>query len=127
MKRSPLIDEADIAAYQRDGVVALHALFSPDWIERLRAGIERNLAEPSEFAGEHGEGQGKFFDDYCNWERIPEYLAFVYESPAAEIAAAVMRSETAQFFHEHVLVKESGTVKRTPWHQDASYYCVDGD
>jgi ectoine hydroxylase-related dioxygenase (phytanoyl-CoA dioxygenase family) len=78
------------------------------------------------WAGEHGEGQGKFFDDYCNWERIPEYRSFVYESPAAAIAAAVMQSPTAQFFHEHVLVKEPGTVKRTPWHQDAPYYCVDG-
>ncbi len=35
-------------------------------------------------------------------------------------------SPIAQFFHEHVLVKEPGTIKRTPWHQDASYYCVDG-
>ncbi len=120
------IDEADIAQYQRDGVHVLRGLFSQDWIEALRVGVERNMAEPGEFAGEHGEGEGKFFDDYCNWQRIPEYRAFVYDSPAAAIAAAVMRSETAQFFHEHVLVKEPGTVKRTPWHQDTPYYCVDG-
>ena len=29
-------------------------------------------------------------------------------------------------FHDHVLVKEPGTPKPTPWHQDMPYYCVDG-
>jgi ectoine hydroxylase-related dioxygenase (phytanoyl-CoA dioxygenase family) len=116
----------DIAAYARDGVCVLRGVFTAQWLNALRSGVERNLAEPGPWAGEHGEGQGKFFDDYCNWERIPEYRSFVYESPAAAIAAAVMQSPTAQFFHEHVLVKEPGTVKRTPWHQDAPYYCVDG-
>jgi ectoine hydroxylase-related dioxygenase (phytanoyl-CoA dioxygenase family) len=126
METSPNIGEREIEAYRRDGVLVLRRLFSEDWIERLRAGVEKNLAEPGKWAGEHGEGRGKFFDDYCNWQRIPEFHAFVVESPAAEIAARVMRSPIAQFFHEHVLVKEPGTVKRTPWHQDAPYYCVDG-
>ena len=30
-------------------------------------------------------------------------------------------------FHDHVLVKEPGTSKATPWHQDAPYYFVDGE
>jgi len=121
-----LVGEDDVAGYQRDGVGVLRGLFAGDWLDTLRDGVERNLAEPGPYAGEHGEGQGRFFDDYCNWERIPEYRAFVYESPAAAVAAAVMQSPSAQFFHEHVLVKEPGTAKRTPWHQDAPYYCVDG-
>jgi len=39
-----------------------------------------------------------------------------------------MQSPSAQFFHEHVLVKEPDTAKpkRTLWHQDAPCYCVDG-
>ena len=37
-----------------------------------------------------------------------------------------MQSRTAQFFHDHVLVKEPGTQKPTPWHQDIPYYFVDG-
>ena len=37
-----------------------------------------------------------------------------------------MRSATAQIFHDHVLVKEPGTPKPTPWHQDAPYYFVEG-
>ena len=37
-----------------------------------------------------------------------------------------MQSKKVNVFHEHVLVKEIGSTKRTPWHQDQSYYCVNG-
>ena len=33
------------------------------------------------------DGSAPFFQDLCNWQRIPEFEAFVYRSPAAEIAA----------------------------------------
>ena len=45
--------------------------------------------------------------------------------PAAQISAELMQSETAQVFHDHVLVKEPGTSKPTPWHQDGPYYFVE--
>ena len=37
-----------------------------------------------------------------------------------------MKSEKVQIFHDHILVKEPGTSKPTPWHQDAPYYFVEG-
>ncbi|MDP7611509.1 MAG: phytanoyl-CoA dioxygenase family protein, partial [Nitrospinaceae bacterium] len=69
---------------------------------------------------------GNFFGDYCNWARIPEYRSFFFDSPAGEMAAELMQSETVRIFHEHVLVKEPGTSNPTPWHHDQPYYCVDG-
>ena len=36
-----------------------------------------------------------------------------------------MNSKKVNLFHEHVLVKEKDQ-KRTPWHQDQGYYCVNG-
>lgn len=120
-----MIDEADIAAFQRDGAIAVRGAFI-DWLDVIAAGIERNMENPSEYASENAVTQGRFFDDYCNWPRIPEFERVIRESPAAELAARVMRSDTAQIFHDHVLVKEPGTPKPTPWHQDAPYYFVDG-
>jgi len=32
-----------------------------------------------------------------------------------------------KFYHEHVLNKEPGTEKPTPWHHDQSYYPINGD
>lgn len=123
----PLLTESDIEAFQRDGVVLIRGLFA-DHVDTLRAGIERNLREPGPYAAENlkpGEG-GRFFDDYCNWQQIPEFVDVIHHSPAAEVAADLMRSNSVQMFHDHVLIKEPGTSKPTPWHQDGPYYFVEG-
>jgi len=121
-----MIDKSQITAFQRDGVVMLPGVMR-EWVEVMRAGVARNLAEPSEFANENGVTEGRFFDDYVNWQRIPEFERIVRESPAAQIAAEIMQSQSAQFFHDHVLVKEAGTPTPTPWHQDGPYYFVEGE
>lgn len=46
---------------------------------------------------------GKFYDDYCNWQRIDGYRSFVFNSPGAAIVGALMRSNEVRFYHEHVL------------------------
>ena len=38
-----------------------------------------------------------------------------------------MNSDRVQLFHEHILVKEPGTSKETPWHQDNPYYFITGN
>ncbi|MEM7170333.1 MAG: phytanoyl-CoA dioxygenase family protein [Pseudomonadota bacterium] len=113
--------------FARDGAVCLRGLFE-DWVETIAAGIEYNMTEPGPYAAENttADDSGRFFDDYCNWPRIPEFRHLVEESPAAAVAAAIMGSRSAQVFHDHVLVKEPGTTKETPWHQDSPYYFVEG-
>jgi len=124
----PLITQDHIDSYQRDGAVLIRGLFR-DQVDTLRKGVETNMTEPGEYAAENlkaGEG-GRFFDDYCNWRRIPEFEDVIRTSPAAEVAADLMQSNAVQVFHDHVLVKEPGTSKPTPWHQDAPYYFVEGE
>ena len=122
-----LVTQSDIDTFQRNGVVLIKGLFR-DHVDTLRQGIERNMQDPGPYAAENlkdGEG-GRFFDDYCNWSRIPEFEEVIRTSPAAEVAADLMHSQRVQLFHDHILVKEPGTSKPTPWHQDAPYYFVDG-
>ncbi|PID59583.1 MAG: phytanoyl-CoA dioxygenase [Gammaproteobacteria bacterium] len=123
----PLITQTHIDDYQRDGVVLIKGLFA-DQVDTIRAGIERNMAEPGPYASENlkDNESGRFFDDYCNWTRIPEFEEVIRHSPAAEVAADLMQSNRVQVFHDHVLVKEPGTSKATPWHQDSPYYFVEG-
>ncbi len=100
-----LLTQDDIDTFQRDGVVLIKGLFK-DHVEKIRKGIERNMAEPGPYAAENlkeGEG-GRFFDDYCNWTRIPEFEDAIRNSPAAEVAADLMQSNKVQVFHDHVLV-----------------------
>ncbi len=122
-------DPDDIAAFQRDGAVRLKGAFA-DWVAPLARGLARNLAAPEAYAfpcesTAAGEA-GRFFDSYCNWQRIPEYRDYVLTSCAAAMAGRFMGARRAQFFHEHVFLKEPGTQRATPWHQDLPYYCVDG-
>ena len=53
-----------IAAFERDGAVALKGYFA-DWVEVLRAGIARNMAEPSAdvkiYKGRDGGGRFRAF------------------------------------------------------------------
>jgi ectoine hydroxylase-related dioxygenase (phytanoyl-CoA dioxygenase family) len=121
------IADADIAAFRDDGAVLLRGVFA-DWVETLRMGIERNIAAPSPdvriYTG--AGGKGRFFGDYCNWERIPEYRDFIFNSPAARLGAQLMGSRSVRLFHEHVLVKEPDADVPTPWHHDQPYYNIDG-
>jgi ectoine hydroxylase-related dioxygenase (phytanoyl-CoA dioxygenase family) len=117
-----------IADFRNHGAVAIKGVFK-DWVAVLRAGIARNMAEPSAdvkiYQGK--DGGGRFFGDYCNWDRIPEYKDFIFNSPVADIGRQLMGSKTVRLFHEHVLVKEASAGVATPWHQDQPYYCVDGN
>jgi ectoine hydroxylase-related dioxygenase (phytanoyl-CoA dioxygenase family) len=123
----PLITQADIETFQNEGVVLIKNLFA-NYVEDLREGLAFNMKNPGPYAAENlskGE-RGRFFDDYCNWNRIPEFKKVIFEGPAGAVAADLMKSEKVQIFHDHILVKEPGTSKPTPWHQDAPYYFVEG-
>jgi len=123
-----LVSAQNVETFQREGVVCLRQVFDQRWRDLVADGILRNLAEPSAYAQNlKTDGDtGQFFGDYCNWRRIPEFRAYVYDSPAAPIAAQLMQSKKVIFYHEHLLIKEPGTQKQTPWHQDQPYYPVDG-
>ncbi len=121
------VSGADVDRFQADGVLLVPGAFR-DWVDALRAGVEQNIASPSRLERSYrpADGSAMFFQDYCNWQRIAEFRGFVFESPAAALAARLMRSRSARFFHDHVLVKEPGSSIPTPWHQDQPYYCVEG-
>lgn len=126
--RSSTAAEAQWARYRRDGAICLRGVFR-DWVDVLNAGIERNMAEPGPDACfNRGETADElFFTDYCNWQRIPEFEAFVTESPAAEIAGRCMNSRTSRLFIEQVIVKQGGVALATPWHHDMPYLNVAGE
>jgi ectoine hydroxylase-related dioxygenase (phytanoyl-CoA dioxygenase family) len=120
------IDQASVDAFKRDGAVVLRGAFA-DWTERLGQGVAQVMADPSPLERSYrAPASSPFFQDLCNWRRIPSFKDFVLHSAAAQIAAELMGSREARFFHDHVLVKEPGTAIVTPWHQDLPYYCVAG-
>ena len=122
------MDKEKINFYQEKGVVVLRNIIDKYWLDRLSAGIKKNFSYPSKYkcVYEKNEGKELFYDDYCNWQKILEYKDFLFNSGIANIASKLMNSKKVNLFHEHVLIKEPGAKKKTPWHQDQSYYCVEG-
>ena len=123
-----MIDRNVSNEFQENGVVLLKQVVDLEWIDELKKGIKYNFENPSEHKCVYEEINGKeiFYDDYCNWQRIKEYKNFIFNSNISKIAGLLMQSKKVNLFHEHVLVKEKGSKKRTPWHQDQGYYCVEG-
>jgi ectoine hydroxylase-related dioxygenase (phytanoyl-CoA dioxygenase family) len=121
------ISAETIASYQNDGAILLKGIFN-DFVEDARQAIEENKANPSwrERTYHPDDGSSPFFQDYCVWDNFDGYRKLVTASPMAKIAANLMESKTARFFHDHILVKEPGNSNVTPWHQDQPYYLVEG-
>jgi ectoine hydroxylase-related dioxygenase (phytanoyl-CoA dioxygenase family) len=117
-----------IEDFRRDGAVRVRGAFTPDEVALVERGIERNLAEPSERAlvASRDDDAGRFVEDFCNWQRVPEYEQFIRDSRAAAIAGQLMGTRQVRLYHDHMLVKEPGTRQRTPWHQDQPYYNIAG-
>ncbi len=63
-----LLQAAEVGQFRADGAVCVRGLLR-DWVDTVRAGIDRNMAEP----GPHVEilrgpsGAGRYFGDYLNW------------------------------------------------------------
>jgi ectoine hydroxylase-related dioxygenase (phytanoyl-CoA dioxygenase family) len=122
------VAQSDIDAFQRDGAVCLRQVLSAEDIALLRRGIDANLACPSARAkvASQPDDPGRFVEDFCSWQENAHYRRFIFESPLASIAGALMQSRSVRLYHDHMLTKEPGTRQRTPWHQDQPYYNISG-
>jgi ectoine hydroxylase-related dioxygenase (phytanoyl-CoA dioxygenase family) len=110
------------------GVVCIRGLFSPAEIGTLKEAIDYNIAHPGPLAGTASSDTdtGRFFEDFCNWQRIPGYRQVIFDSKLPEVAARLMKSATVRLYHDHLLVKEPRTKQVTPWHQDLPFYNISG-
>src|SRR4051794_481206 len=108
MAPAPLVPREIVDAYRRDGAVCVRAAFATADLALAEAAIEENLAHPSNRAlvASRPDDPGRFFEDFCNWQCLPELERLVRASPAAAIAGELMGSEHVRFYHDHVLVKE---------------------
>ena len=88
-----ILTQKMIEDYQNDGVVFIPGMFKQS-VEKLRNGIEQNMKEPGPYATEnlHAHELGRFFDDYCNWNRIQTFYEVIQQPFIAEIAAQIGRA-----------------------------------
>jgi ectoine hydroxylase-related dioxygenase (phytanoyl-CoA dioxygenase family) len=115
-----LISESQIEEFEAAGAICLRGLFGMDWITRVRGAVERALAADS------AESRPAFQLRHSLAAQDADVRAFVFESPAAEIARRLMRSRTVRYYFDQMFVKEPGAEAPTPWHHDQPYWPAAG-
>jgi ectoine hydroxylase-related dioxygenase (phytanoyl-CoA dioxygenase family) len=122
------ITPSEITTYHREGVVLLPSMFDDEWIRLLKNGLSANCANPSSRSrvwDRDAAGRTMFYDSQA-WQGINEYRQFIFDSPAAHIAAQLMGSAAINFYFDAVFVRSPGSQFATPWHQDEPYWSVEG-
>ncbi|MCC3304043.1 phytanoyl-CoA dioxygenase family protein [Sneathiella sp. HT1-7] len=123
------VTDEEIRTFQEDGVVCLRGFFNMDWIKRLRDLIDEDIANPSGMVKSiDAEGAtGFFFGDTFVCHHLDGFKDAVFNSPASQIAASVLKANKVNLLFDQILVKEPDTSTPTPWHQDYTYWPVAGD
>jgi ectoine hydroxylase-related dioxygenase (phytanoyl-CoA dioxygenase family) len=120
-----LVEAQTIAEFERDGVVLLPGVISSDWLVRLNAAVERQIANPGPYFKQVG-AKG-YNSDKLAWRRDAEIAAYVKESPLPALAGALLRSRKVNLLLDQLFSKIAGTPEaETPWHHDQVVFPVQG-
>ena len=120
-----MITDDMIQQYECDGAICCRNVIDAAAVDDLERHIDELIAASEDRWTTHREGGG--FSDRHLWPSYAWMRRFCLESPAAELAAKLMRSSTARLFFDHIFVRGAGTSQRTPWHQDRPYWPFQGN
>ncbi|MEM1236521.1 MAG: phytanoyl-CoA dioxygenase family protein [Pseudomonadota bacterium] len=123
-----LLTDTQKSDFSRDGAVLLKDMFDTTWLDKLRAGIDGDMANPTENFARHTKDPDApgYFEDYWAWNKIPEFRDFVHNSPCAPIAAELLDAPTINLVMDNWFLREAGSTSRPPFHQDLAYFDFEG-
>ena len=129
MSDAPLraLTSDEIEAYDRDGVICARGLFDSKWIDRMADAVDRIVENPTFYGGQVSMQGAQFSGDLFVWKQDDDFRDFIYESAAARVANMLLRSSRVCFFYDQLFVKPAGCHVATPWHQDLTFWPVQGD
>ena len=113
---------AQVAAYERDGVVFPLTAFDAAQAEAYRQALVRDCAEAERPVSDAGIRQPS--------TRVKSYLLFPWAAelvrhPAILDAVSQVIGPDILVFHSTVWFKPAGSAGRVPWHQDGTYFGLD--
>lgn len=120
-----MITEEMIQQYEHDGAICCRQVIDAAAVRDLVRHIDALIEADENRWTTHRENGG--FSDRHLWPTHIWMQRFCLESPAAQLAAKVMRSTSARLFFDHIFVRAAGTSQRTPWHQDRPYWPFQGN
>lgn len=123
------ISKAATDTIKSDGVVCIRQAINRVWLDVIEEGIEQALGGSStnvDIVKRDGD-KGSFSFSSGAWPKVEPFKRFIFESPMADIAWALFDSKQLTLFYDFLLIKQPHSDSAaTPWHQDHSYYPLDG-
>lgn len=102
-------------AYNRDGVVLLKNVLSPEWLESLRGAVDTELQK------------GERYFAYKNMREHPgTFQDFCLSSDIGKQVADVAGVRWSSLIFDQLFAKEPGTKTQTGWHTDQPYWPISG-
>jgi ectoine hydroxylase-related dioxygenase (phytanoyl-CoA dioxygenase family) len=120
------VSEELISQYKADGAVVMRDVVSADWLERLAAAIERDIANPGPFDHSYDVPGGRFHGNLRIWQNDPDFRDFCLTGPGVEISRQIVQSSRLNLLYDQLFVKEAGADHPTRWHNDQPYWPVTG-
>jgi ectoine hydroxylase-related dioxygenase (phytanoyl-CoA dioxygenase family) len=127
------VGEDAIAAHRRDGVICLRGVFGRAWLDRVEEGIElfmeREAArESAKNVVVRAEGDdGTFRYATMMWQSMEPFRQAIFDSRAPDLFGSLLETSRLNLYYDFLLIKQAGCRSAvTPWHQDHSYYCLNG-
>ena len=116
------------ACFRRDGAVCLRGRFANRWTDMLRAGIDADIAAPTENFARHTADPGApaYLEDFWAWSAVPQFEDFVRNSPCAALAADLIDAPSINLVMDNWFLREAGSTSRPPFHQDLAYFDFEG-
>ena len=109
--------------------MCLRNAIDAEWREIIEEGIEAALGGASadlDIVKISGD-RGRFSFSSQAWRQVEAFRRFIFESPMPDICWPFLRSKTLTLFYDFLLIKEARSDSAaTPWHQDHSYYPLQG-
>lgn len=87
----------------------------------------RQSEKPLLFDRDPENRDGRFLVDTAVTKRVDQLRRFALAGAAPAIAGALLGAQEVRYFGDQMFVKEPGTRERTAFHQDATYFEIDGD
>ena len=121
------ITDADVEAYERDGVACLRGVFDADWCRTLHDAAMEAMHSGRGRVREPKLEQGRFYSSVYQSDHDPRFARLRDRSPAALVAARLMRCDRVRFFYDQLFIKLPGTQAPTPWHNDLPFWPFQGN
>lgn len=121
------VTQQQIDEFNDAGVTCLRGAIAPEMIERLRAAVDRDIANPGpNFYGYQSDGDAKFHGNQELWQTDEDCADYCLRSDLPALAARFLGSNKINLYYDQLFVKEPGSNMPTPWHNDQPYWAISG-